>query len=119
MSDAWFNTADERAALEEAEKVGMTVEQRGPRWLLYPLVGVADPTNPIWFDDLNALRQEVKARLARQQASQPPTDLPPPPPPQAMMPPDQDVFADDDVEEEDDTPHPTTGHRRPVPRRRR
>lgn len=112
MSDAWFNTADERTALEEAEKVGAIIDQIGPRWRLYPLVGVADP---MWFEDLDALRAEVKARLTRQQAEAG-TPAPVKPPPEEP-PPAEHMFSEEQAEfetadDEDDTPHPTSHRRR-------
>jgi hypothetical protein len=83
MSDVWYNDADERQAMVEAEQVGTTIERRGPRYLLRLL----REDEGQHFDTLEDLRAEVKARLMRRPSGSMPGPAPPSPPPGPPPPP--------------------------------
>jgi hypothetical protein len=95
MSDAWFHDADERAALVEAEKVGTTIEKRGPRYLLR-LMSEDDGQH---FDTLEELRAEVKARLKQRPAATEEVQAPA----AAPEPPQQTAEAEPEPEPDEDT----------------
>jgi len=129
MSDVWFHSADEREAMIEAERAGTTIERHGLGYHLRKLAG-GDAEH---FETLEALRDEVKARLQRIKAEEGEREREPEPepiPPQPQQDEEDGEDEDDEGDDEDESeesdedkeeqpaPHRRAPHR-PTPRRRR